>query len=42
MLGKISLPPAEGCLKMADAGVFFPDGEQDLKAWNGADCLKNC
>jgi hypothetical protein len=41
MLGKISLSPTESSLKMADAGFFFANGEQDFEPGDWTDCLKN-
>lgn len=39
VLGKIRLPPAKGCLKVADTGLALADGEQDLQPRRLVDAL---
>jgi len=39
VLGKIRLPPAEGCLKVADASLALADGEQNLQPYRLVDAL---
>jgi hypothetical protein len=39
VLGKIRLPPAKGCLQVADTGLALADGEQDLQPRRLVDAL---
>ena len=40
MLGKVSLPPAKCCFKVANAGIAFTNGKKDLQPGGGADRLE--